>query len=485
MAFWNSRGGVRHNTRSFVGAQGGRLLDDWHVTKKSINELLKSSLSKLRANSRDLELNNENVRSALRISENNIIGRGIPFQVQAKTDLPEEIQESVNSGIEDKFYHWTRKDSADVRGISSYTQIQKLSVRRLFIDGEFIVQMVHRRMGRSAVPFALKIIDPDLLDENLNMTLKNGHVIKMGVELNTDDRPVAYHFKQKSEESRSYQHVRVPEKDIIHVYDAERPDQVRGYPKTNAAMFKLHQLKGLEEATIVGKRTKASVTAFIKTMDPELLTDAEISGSAGAEDVTNLAPGKVFRLPHNTDIVTPNLGDPGSDSESLMTYFKRSFFALFGVSYESGSGDFSKNTYSGTRQAMVAERDSWRIYQDFIIMAFHEIVYERWLQQGVLSGALNIPNYYDYPEEYKSVQWLPRGWSWVDPVKDVNASVTAINHNLKTHSSALAETGEDFRDTVKQIAFERAYMKKYGVKTLNPNSKEDDDEQDKDEEDSK
>ncbi|MGZ6298744.1 MAG: phage portal protein, partial [Parachlamydiaceae bacterium] len=318
--------------KQFVGAKQGRLTADWAVTNLTIDAMMRGSLKVLRMRSRDLELNNEYIRAYLRACVINVVGRGIPFQVTAKDKTGAPIKE-LNTKIENEFYKWTNKDSCDTAGLLSFQDIEKLAVRRHEGDGEFIVQIVRKKFGNSKVPFALQLIDPDQLDENFNGYYQ-GNIVRMGVEIDEWSRPVAYHFLTVNPGDASFaqyspaQRVRIPAKDIIHLFTTERTGQTRGYPRTNAAMFKLHQLKGYEEAAVVGKRVRASLMGFIQTAEGETKGD----GVEGDERVYEMSPGKIAKLNEGETINVPNFGgDSGAETEPFMAAMLRAVGATLGV----------------------------------------------------------------------------------------------------------------------------------------------------------
>ena len=61
------------------------------------------------------------------------------------------------------------------------------------------------------------------------------------------------------------------------------------------------------------------------------------------------------------------------------------------------------------------------------------------------------------------VRWQAKSWNWVDPLKDIKASVEAINAGLKTHSEVISEQGGDIEDVFDQLAYEQALAKEKGL----------------------
>jgi capsid protein len=42
--------------------------------------------------------------------------------------------------------------------------------------------------------------------------------------------------------------------------------------------------------------------------------------------------------------------------------------------------------------------------------------------------------------------WRPRGWSYIEPTKDITAAIDAIGNNLLTYREHLAERGIDLEE---------------------------------------
>ena len=84
--------------------------------------------------------------------------------------------------------------------------------------------------------------------------------------------------------------------------------------------------------------------------------------------------------------------------------------------------------------------------QKYLEERFLQPLFDLWLDLAVLSGNLNLVNYELDPDKYKKVRWLFRGWAWVDPQKEVAASVTAIKAGLKTQSEVISEMGGDIEE---------------------------------------
>jgi capsid protein len=73
---------------------------------------------------------------------------------------------------------------------------------------------------------------------------------------------------------------------------------------------------------------------------------------------------------------------------------------------------------------------------------------------AVLGGALNLPFYETDPERYRQIRWMPRGWAWVDPAKEVQAYKDAVRCGFKTLGEVVAEQGGDLEELMTARAAE-------------------------------
>ena len=67
---------------------------------------------------------------------------------------------------------------------------------------------------------------------------------------------------------------------------------------------------------------------------------------------------------------------------------------------------------------------------------------------------------------YSDHYWQGRRWSWVDPLKDIQATTTAIQAGLKTPQQAAAELGCDLEDILDQLAAAKAMATEKGLGDL-------------------
>jgi capsid protein len=77
------------------------------------------------------------------------------------------------------------------------------------------------------------------------------------------------------------------------------------------------------------------------------------------------------------------------------------------------------------------------------------------MEIAVLSGALRkipLDAYLADPKRFSAVQFKPRGWSWVDPTKEVQAYKDAVRCGFTTVSDVISQTanGKDLEDVMQE-----------------------------------
>jgi capsid protein len=76
-------------------------------------------------------------------------------------------------------------------------------------------------------------------------------------------------------------------------------------------------------------------------------------------------------------------------------------------------------------------------------------------------GTLTLPS--SKLEKFNQPEWKARRWPWVDPLKDVQANVTAVQNRFKSHRQIISEQGGDVEDTLQEIAEDEALAESKGV----------------------
>jgi lambda family phage portal protein len=457
---------AKTETRAYGGAAQGRLNGDWTSLNTSADSEIVTSARTIRARARALVRDNEYAKNAVRIIQNNIIGTGIGMQAQV-TSVSGKLNAKVNNQIEDAFELWSNKDSCHTAGKLNFSDFERTMTGMLATDGEVLVRKVHQSFGDSNTPFALELIEADrLMDNYTTYTAPNGNMIRMGIEMDSWMRPVAYwmyphhpgDFQFASFQASNY--IRVPADEIEHLYIIDRWPQTRGVSWFHTSIIGLKDIGGYEEAELVKARATASVVGFIRSPEP-LAPDAVINN----QRVRTFEPGTIEELLPGEDFVGFNPSSPNPAMDPFLRYMLRRTAAGIGMSYESLSRDYSQSNYSSSRLALLDDRDLWRVLQGFVVKNFRARIHKAWLQAAVLGGDLTIPDYYSNKAKYEKVRFKPRGWSWIDPAKEVAAYKMAVRSGFMTVADVIAKTadGADLEDILKTRHEELELMEELGL----------------------
>ena len=440
--------------RMYEGAKFSRLTADWVTGNTSADSEVYGSAQKLRDRARQLCRDNDYARQVLRAIEGNVVGQGIPFQGQVRMQRGGgRLDGTVNDQIEQLWKRWTKARYCHTGGKLTFHDIERLAVRSVAESGDVFVRLVKQPFGGSAVPLALEVLEADQLDDGLNGRSQQGNEIRMGVEVDTWGRPVAYHFlayhpgdyQFSNQQISTQRHKRVPAEEVLHLYRMERPGQTRGVTWFASAIQRLHHLQGYEQAEVVRARASSALMGFITSPEGELLGDDVMNG----ERVSQFEPGVFKYLAPGESVTVPQLDAPDGQFEPFLRAMLRAMAAGVGCSYETVSRDFSQTNYSSSRLSLLEDRDHWRILQNWLIENLHQRVFEVWLDMAVLSGALPLANYELQADRYKAVRWMPRGWAWVDPAKEVEAYAMAVRNGFKTLSDVVSEQGGDVEELMR------------------------------------
>lgn len=449
-------------TRAYAGAAHGRLNGDWQSLLTSADAEIVTSNRTLRARARQLVRDNEYAKNAVRIIQNNIVGTGIGMQAQI-SNAAGKLNDVINTKIEAAWEKWGDKSSCHTAGRLGFSDFERTLVGMLATDGEVLVRKVRQPFGNSNIPFSLELIEADrLLDNYTNATAPNGNLIRMGIEMDQWMRPVAYWMYPYHPGDLSFarfeanRYIRVPADEIEHLYIIDRWPQSRGISWFHTSITGLKDIGGYEEAEIVKARATASVVGFIRA--PEQVAPDYVAGN---KRVRNFEPGTIEELLPGEDFVGFNPSHPNPAMDPFLRYMLRRTAAGIGLSYESLSRDYSQSNYSSSRLALLDDRDLWRVLQGFVIRNFRQNIHNEWLQAAVLSGDLKFPDYYSNKAKYEAVRFKPRGWSWIDPAKEVAAYKMAVRSGFMTVGDVIAKTAEgaDLEDILKTRHQELGMMK--------------------------
>lgn len=458
MAFWNRKKEElpKKQTRAFNASAYAPTLDLGETL--AINNDIRGGLNTIRRRARNMVQNNGHAKGVLINYKNNIIGpRGIKLTCQAKNDRTGALDTKGNSRIETEFSNWGKYGNCDVTGGMDWIKIQEMALTTTATDGECLI-LIRRGPEFGKWNFQLELIPAEQLDENYFFVTPEGNIVFQGVELNDYGRPIAYHIWQKNRQdpmlytNHSNQRLRIPASDIIHLFDADSPKQVRGISWFIASLLNIHHIELLQNAELQMARL-ATLKQIIYTIDkPDEYSVGDEELDAAAMIKRTLSPGDVEILPPG---ITPHAIDwssPHSGLEKITKTILRNVSSGMGLNYAALSGDMESVNYSSARFQALETRASYQSKQRWFINSFVERVYRAWLDVQFTTGLIPFP--YDRFEKFCDVKFTGRGWQSVDPQKENAANAAALLLGTKTRSEICAESGRDYSEVLQELIME-------------------------------
>lgn len=452
-------------TRSvFKGAEISRLWWDWVASPISADQEVYNDFLRLRSRAREMRRNHPLIRKYLKLLGNNVIGP-TGFKLRARVRNNDgKLAEAINKKIQAAWFKWGKDVSVD--GKFTLTGLQQFLIKSVATDGEVCVRKIRNYKG-NAFRFALQVIDPDLLDHMFFRSPGKGeNEIRLGIEIDLYGRPVAYWFWDRHPTDLiniSARHrIRVPADEIYHFFLPERSMQSRGITWLNSVMMPAKMLDGYVEAEVIAARIGASKMGFLQqenAADSEPPVADQENPRAKLE--MEASPGTFEELPPGYTFKEWNPEHPAVAFPNFLKAIQRWISAGLGVGYNTLADDLEGVNYSSIRSAMLVERDEWRTLQGLWIDQFLYPLYCEWLEFAELSGqlVLDARNW----DAFLEVTMVPRGWQWVDPLKDVNASVAEIDNGLNSRSRVCAEQGDDFEEIAEELAEEQDIIDELGL----------------------
>lgn len=430
---------------------------------------LQNDLTMLRNRIRSLERNSGSMLRYLNLLSTNVIGEtGLRLQVRVRRG-DGNPDASLNAAVEKAFDLWSKKAAAN--GKMSLYALTKQAVLTWGRDGEVIWEIV--RAGRFRDNIAINPIESDMLDETLTTIYPpTKNRIKMGVELDEYDAPVAYHFltSHPGEASWVWQHTdnrhrRVPADRVLHLFEARRPGQTRGVPPASTTVHPIKMLDGYREAETVGRRLRSALMGFFQKQMPTSESLLPVADTVDEEEQIlemELEPGRLQQLPNGVEFKEFSPGGSQTDYAQFEQQVKKDQAQGFNISTLSHGMETAGVSFSTFRGVTIEDRDYYKMLQKFFIEGLMEPVFEMWATRHTLSDSSSIPAT-RLAIVVEMAMFRGRGWAWVDPTKDVKANSEALATGQTSLARVAADRGMDRDDLLDEIEEDRKAAEKRGL----------------------
>ena len=424
----------------------GRRSSGWFGSRESINTIHDKNAPILRARSHQSVLNNPYSARIASVLVSNLVGNGIVPRPKIKDpDVKNQVQELWDEWVSE----------ADASGSLGFYGLQAQIVRAMIESGECFIRLQNSRSEDNlAVPLQLQVVEPEFLSNKNSFVKEKGFYIKDGIEFDSQQRRIAYHFYQRHPSEGGYlgqnSTIRIPADEIIHVFNPTRPGQIRGWPWFTPVLTRLRTLDEYDDAELARKKITAMFAGFITRPDMVGEDDSINSNSLSQQRITadptmeaSLEPGALQVLTPGDEIKFAAPADVGANYEAFIKVQQRAIAVGTGLTYEQLSGDLSGVNYSSIRAGTLEQRRWFKQIQHTVII--HQLcrpVWRRWIEIAIECGKVQSS---DLREYYQAI-WTAPSWEWVDPYKEINAHRVALQAGLTSRDAVVRANGGDIQD---------------------------------------
>lgn len=416
--------------RNYDAAAGGRRFNSWQ-SMANPNEAANAARVPIMQRARYLAVNNALAASAIEAWVSSLVGTGI--KPQSSHRLP-----TVRSKLNQSFETWT--DVADADGLTDLYGLQALMVRRMVIDGESFAILSNGENG-----LRIRVIDVEQVDSSHTASLTSGRV-QNGVEFNKNGERIAYHIFD-SMDSMTRKRQRIPVRDMIHLFKPEYPGQVRGVSWFAPVLLRMNDLDSWRDAQLVRQKVAAMLAGFIKSAGGEGQPfDGDNDGNGNLTG--GLEPGLIKMLDPGQEITFSAPANIGPEVIEFAKITEREIAVGLGLPAAMVSGDLSSVNYSSIRAGLVDFRRRLEALQHGVVcFQLCRPIWQRWAATAVLTGQIKAKT-----DEAIAATHITPKQSWVDPKKDVEAEISAIDAGLMSRREAVTARGVDIEKLDMDIA---------------------------------
>ncbi|PWK16071.1 phage portal protein [Tumebacillus permanentifrigoris] len=467
--------GASRSKKSLIG---------WNYAGGSPEEDITDNLDVLRQRSRDLHMGAAPLATgALKTIRTNVIGTGLRLKPAFDADflgLGEQEARDLKRSIEREFELWADSTDCDAMRMNNFNQLQQLSFLSMLMSGDAFALLPLKPRPNNVYDLRIRLFEADRCSNPDK--IPSGKDIKGGVEVDSDGEVIAYWFVNKhplgtASGKTEWNRVDVRGKDtdrrnVLHLMEAERPEQRRGIPILAPVIEAFKQLGRYTEAELMAAVISGMFTVFVKSEEsgdgPPLGQAFDVDDRVDdADDASyEMGNGAIVGLNPGESIETANPGRPNTAFDGFVTSILRQIGSALEVPYELMVKNFT-SSYSASRAALLEAWKMFRMRRSWFAADFCQPIYEEWFDEAVAKGRINAPGYFDDPvirKAYRKAEWHGPSPGQLDPLKEANAAKVRVEEGFSTRERETAElTGGDYELNIRQRIHEEKLRKDGGL----------------------
>lgn len=400
----------------------------------------------LRERARYEVANNCYAIGAVRTFANDVIGVGPQLQLDTGDS-------DIDRACESAFWRWWQA--------AQMTRLLHIARKTKMTDGELFVRFITNPRLRSPVKLDLRLYEGDQVARPWGTG--DEAIMSDGIVFDDFGNPLAYTLLKHHPGDNFFigaplDHETVPARNMLHLFSAERPGQLRGVPELLAALPLFGQLRQYTLSVLGAAETAADLAILIQTQATPNIEPDDVDPL----DLIDIERRSAMTLPRGWVANQMKAEQPTTTYEM----FKRSIVQEIGrcicQTYGVTAGDHSGSNFaSGQLDGQIYDR-AIRVDRHQLGTELLDPIFYRWWEEArEREGVL--------PEEVRGLsEPPPNEWRWEgrrhqDPSKEANGQQVRLASLTTTLAREYARDGLDYEDELRQIAKERDLMKELGL----------------------
>lgn len=458
------------------------------------NEVPRSRLDSLRAQSWELYRDNPSCRKIVRSLEAKVIGKGLhPESLATNEDGTPNVAfrersmalwEAVQTGF----------DSRGLPGKGGLTMgcQQRLALRTTILSGDTLYRLkpitaAEQRRRGLPVPIVLQLIDSCRLADEMDVkdaAIPDGNTVFRGIEIDSNGVRVAYWIKNTSiidAASIPATATRVPAEKAGHLFIEEDIDQLRGVPWFSSALLRAKRTDDLEYNVLTSTSMASCVVAAYSKPSgaPKFGLNASADptpGTADGTDVTDsdgntinkIQPGMIVNKGKDGSFELLSPTQPNMNPEAFVQHLQRgTATAIPGIKSSTVTGDYRNSSFSSERSA---DNDTWpelHIVQEWFASQFCQPIWETIIRAAIMDGyfgdVVTAAEFQADPQRFCAANWQGPVALSINPRDDAEAASARIKGGLSSPQMECAKVNTNWRDVLNDFAELYAVAKEKGI----------------------
>lgn len=475
-----------------------RSMRGWGPVALSADTDIIPKMGNLRAGSRDMFYNIAIARAAIKRPQINAVGSGLKLQSRIDREfigLTDDQADKWQRNTEREFDSWASSPECDAARTLNFYDQTSLAFISMLMSGDVFVAFPFIPRPNMEYDLRIKLIEADFCSNPRGAM--NTHRISGGVEIDENDAPVKYWFRKPNNLDQlnfgslySDKWVDVPAynsfgmRQVLHLFDKERPGQRRGIPLLAPIIETLKQLARYKKASIDAAVVNALFTVFIKHISqggalkdgyvaPGMMNTAPTDQKVTADDygasdeLYEMGTGNVIDMLDGEEIQVADPKHPVSSFDKFVTEYTKELGAALGIPYEVLTLHFA-SSYSAARAAL---NEAWKFFMSrrtYMARYFCQPVFEWFLTEAVMNGRISAPGFFSDPairHAYMKAAWIGPGRGMIEPLREIKAAKEAIDGKLSNHETEFTKIyGDDWEGAMNKLSREEKFLNEKGLK---------------------